>query len=158
MKMQTLKLFIAGMLITGSIELLQSQPLLSVPSQSNQPNTADKNFILPYKGSWTGKLQYVGFQGQMLLYIDPSGDLYGSFESNTGSKFAQISGDHRGNAFHMVFTPPPGSSFYGKDAEPYTFDASAKLVSLNRFVISVPGHTGHPQSYIFDRKVESRAR
>lgn len=153
MKTQTAQLFIAGMLMVGSIGLLRSQPILSQPSRPSSPN-ASQGFILPYKGSWTGTLQYVGFQGQMLLYIDPSGDLYGSFESNDGNKFAQISGNHRGNAFHMVFTPPPSSSYLGEGSKPYTLDATAKLESLNRFVISVPGRTGHTQSYVFERKVE----
>jgi hypothetical protein len=157
MKTKIVQLIIAGTLIVGSMGLLKAQPLLAQPSRPNQPNSS-QDFILPYKGSWTGKLQYVGFQGQMLLYIDPSGDLYGSFESNDGSKFAQISGNHQGNAFHMVFTPPPSSSYQGEGSEPYTVDATAKLESLNHFVISVPGQTGHPQSYIFDRKIESSDR
>jgi hypothetical protein len=142
------KLVLAGVLIIGCIGLLRSPPILAQPSRPNQ-STAIRNL---YQGSWIGKLQYVGFQGQMLLFIDASGKLYGSFESDDGSRFAQISGTHRGSAFHLTFTPTPGSSYLGDSSEPYTVNANAKWEGVNRFVVGVPGSTGHPQSYIFERK------
>jgi hypothetical protein len=148
------KITVSGLLLIGIIGLLQPQLMLSQPRRANQ-SKAFKGIMLPYKGSWTGTLQYVGFQGQMLLYIDLSGRLYGSFESNDGSRFAQISGDHSGNLFHLIFTPPPGSSYMGEGSEPYNVNATAKLEGMNRFAISVPGQTGHPQSYTFERKVDS---
>jgi hypothetical protein len=148
MKLQRAKLFLAGVLMISGIGLLRSQPIVAQPSRS-APSTTIRNL---YYGSWTGKLQYVGFQGQMLLFIDASNRLYGSFESNDGNKFAQISGTHSGDAFRFTFTPALGTSYLGDSSEPYTVDATAKWKGVDRFVVEVPGSTGHPQYYIFDRK------
>lgn len=134
----------------GCIGSVRSQPIFAQPSRS-APSTTIRNL---YYGSWTGKLQYVGFQGQMLLFIDASNKLYGSFESDDGNKFAQISGTHSGNAFHLTFTPAPGTSYAGDRSEPYTVDATAKWKGVDRFVVEVPGSTDHPQYYIFERKTQ----
>lgn len=147
MKLQHTKLVLAGVLMMGCLGLLP-QPSLSQPSGSAQPTTSKDS----YRGSWTGRLQYVGFQGQMLLFVDGAGKLYGSFESDDGDRFAQISGTHSGNAFHLTFTPTPGSSYLGDGSEPYTVNATATWDGGNRFILGVPGSTGHPQSYIFERK------
>ncbi|MBN3877303.1 hypothetical protein [Nostoc sp. JL23] len=148
MKVQHTKLVLAGLLIMGCIGLLRSLPVLSQPSTPTQSTAIRET----YQGSWTGRLQYVGFQGQMLLFIDKSGKLYGSFESDDGDRFAQISGTHRGNAFHLTFTPTPDSSYLGNSSEPYIVNAIATWKGGNRFILGVPGSTGHPQSYIFERK------
>ena len=148
MKLQHTKLVLAGVLMMEWIGLLRSQPVLSQPSRPAQSTTIRDT----YQGSWTGRLQYVGFQGQMLLFMDRSGKLYGSFESDDGDRFAQISGTHRGNTFHLTFTPTPGSSYLGDSSEPYTVNATAKWEGGNRFTLVVLGSTGHPQSYDFDRK------
>lgn len=148
MKLRRTKLILVGVLMMGWVGVLRSQPVLSQPSNPAQ-STAIRD---TYQGSWTGRLQYVGFQGQMLLFMDRSSNLFGSFESDDGERFAQISGTHRGNAFHLTFTPTPGSSYFGDSSEPYTVDVTARLEGGNRFVLEVPGSTGHPQSYIFERK------
>ena len=156
MKLQHLKLVLAGVLMMGGFGLLRSQPTLAQPSGSAQ-STAIKN---SYQGSWTGQLEYVGFQGQILLFIDKSGKLYGSFESDDGDRFAQISGTHRGNVFHLTFTPTPGSSYVGdsSSSKPYTVNATAEWEGGNRFSFGVPGSTGHSQSYIFERKQQPSNR
>ncbi|MEH2160486.1 MAG: hypothetical protein V7K38_05445 [Nostoc sp.] len=94
----------------------------------------------------------VGSQGQILVFIDPAGKLYGSLKSNDGENFAQISGSHRGSKFHLVFTPPPSSLNQFGTASPYTVDATAKWEQgVSRFVISAPTGTGHSQLCTFEK-------
>lgn len=149
-----MKASVFSLLVISVVGLLQPQPMRSQSLRPNQP-TAPKSHVLCYQGSWTGTLQYVGFQGQMLLYIDPAGRSSGSFLENEGNRFAQISGYHSGNMFYVVFTPPLGSNYMSEGTEPYTINAIAKIDGVNRFEFGVPGHTGHPQSYTFERKVNS---
>jgi hypothetical protein len=88
----------------------------------------------------------------MLVFIDPSGNLYGSLESNDGENFAQISGHYLNNAFHIIFTPPPDSINQFGTSEPYILDATATWEQgMRQFVISAPTRTGHSQLYIFER-------
>jgi hypothetical protein len=90
--------------------------------------------------------------GQMLVFIDPRGKVYGSLKSNDGENYAQISGYHRGNTFHLIFTPPPSSlNQFGSD-NPDTVDATAQWEQgVSRFVIQASTRTGHSQLYTFER-------
>ncbi|HEY9844896.1 MAG TPA: hypothetical protein V6D03_01745 [Candidatus Caenarcaniphilales bacterium] len=151
MKRQITNRLIAGMLAIGMIGLLRSQQLFALPVSQAQPNSS-KDYVLSYRGGWTGTFRTVGSQGQMLVFIDPSGKLYGSLKSNDGKNFAQISGYHRGSMFHIVFTPPPSSLNQFGTASPYTVDATSKWdQGVSRFVISAPTRTGHSQLYTFER-------
>lgn len=155
MKMQTTKIFLAAMLMMGSVGLLQLQPILSQPSRPDQLTAAKDT----YQGSWKGTLEFVGSQGQILLFIDCAGKLYGSYESYDGKQFVQISGFHRGNVFHMILTTPPSSTGVGGSAsEPYTFDATVKWEGANRFGFVDPAPIGHVQSYTFERKEKPSAQ
>jgi len=90
----------------------------------------------------------LGGDGQVQLYINPAGNLFGSVASNDGSKFSQISGKHRNYAFHIVFTPPPGISGQSGNS---VVDASAEWQSNpERFTVSGEA-VGHPYSYTFKR-------
>ena len=151
MRTQTTKRLITGMLTIGMIGLLRSQPLFALPVSQAQPNPS-QDYVVPFGGSWTGTFRTVGSQGQILVFIDPSGKLYGSLKSDDGENFAQISGYHRGSTFHMVFTPPPSSLNQFGTASPYTVDATAEWEQgVRRFVISAPTRTGHSQLYTFER-------
>ncbi|BAY50546.1 hypothetical protein SAMD00079811_81750 (plasmid) [Scytonema sp. HK-05] len=151
MKTGTIKRLIAGTLTIGMIGRLRSQPLFALPVSQAQRNPS-QDYVLPYRGSWTGTFRTVGSQGQILVFIDPSGKLYGSLKSNDGENFAQISGYHRGSTFHMVFTPPPSSLNQFGTASPYTVDGTAEWEQgVRRFVISAPTRTGHSQLYTFER-------
>jgi hypothetical protein len=152
MKTLTTKRLIAGILTIGMMGVLLEKPLGALPVSQAQP-TPSVDGQLPYRGSWTGSFRTVGSMGQLLVFIDPSGKLYGSLKSNDGENFAQISGYHRGNTFHMIFTPPPSSVNQKGIASPYTVDATAKWEQgMSRFVIEAPTRTGHWQSYTFERK------
>jgi hypothetical protein len=91
MKTLTTKRLIAGILTIGLIGLLRSQPLAALGVSQAQPNPS-RDSGLSYRGSWTGTFCTVGSMGQMLIFIDPRGKVYGSLKSNDGENFAQISG------------------------------------------------------------------
>ncbi len=133
------------------VGLLLSQPGISLPADPIPP--AARPAAFSYQGSWTGTFQTVGSQGQMLVFIDASGNLYGSLASGDGGNFAQISGHHRGNTFHLIITPPPGAINPRGGSTPYTVDAVAQpnQSDANRFVVTAPTGTGHFQSYSFER-------
>lgn len=151
MKTLTTKRLIAGIFTIGLMGLLRAQPLGALPVSQAQPNPL-RDSVLSYRGSWTGSFRTVGSMGQMLVFIDPSGKLYGSLKSNDGENFAQISGYHRGDTFHMIFTPPPSSVNQFGTASPYTVDATAKWEQgVSRFVLEAPTRTGHSQLYTFER-------
>lgn len=154
MKTLTTKRLIAGILTLGMMGLLPAQPIGALQVSQAGANSSG-NSVLSYRGSWTGTFRTVGSMGQMLVFIDPSGQLYGSLKSNDGENFAQISGYHRGNTFHMIFTPPPSSVNQFGTASPYTVDATAKWEQgVSRFVIEAPTRTGHSQLYRFERLSE----
>ncbi|MEH2369800.1 MAG: hypothetical protein V7K75_25375 [Nostoc sp.] len=156
MKTRTTKRLIGGILTIGMIGLLHSQPLFALTVSQAQPNPS-QDYVLSYRGSWTGTFRTVGSQGQILVFIDPAGKLYGSLKSNDGENFAQISGYHRGSKFHLVFTPPPSSLNQFGTATPYTVDATAKWEQgVSRFVISAPTRTGHSQLYTFEKSIDNR--
>jgi hypothetical protein len=151
MKTLTTKRSIAFILTIGMMGVLLEQPLGALPISQAQPNPSVDG-QLPYRGSWTGSFRTVGSMGQLLVFIDPRGKLYGSLKSDDGENFAQISGYHRGNTFHMIFTPPPSSVNQFGTASPYTVDATAKWEQgMSRFVIEAPTRTGHWQLYTFER-------
>jgi hypothetical protein len=151
MKTLTTKRLIAGIFTIGMMGLLLEQPLGALPINQAQTNPSVDD-VLPYRGSWTGTFRTVGSKGQLLVFIDPWGKLYGSLKSDEGENFAQISGYHRGNTFHMTFTPPPSSVNQFGTASPYTVDATAKWEQgVSRFVISSTTRTGHSQLYTFER-------
>jgi hypothetical protein len=81
------------------------------------------------------------------MYINPAGDMFG-IASDDGFQFAQISGQHRGNAFHIVLTPPPGLS---QLATSRVVDATARSENgSEQFRVSGEA-VGHPYSYTFKR-------
>lgn len=99
---------------------LSNQPAAA----SEPPSSSSTGYVLLPRGSWSGTFQTGGSYGQVQLFIDTQGRLYGSLESADGDNFAQIRGQVRGSQAHMTFTPPPGISnqlgspysqtFYGK--------------------------------------------
>lgn len=150
MRIRATRSLMAGLLAIGTIGLLRSPLLLAFPVSQTQPNVSHDDGT--YQGSWIGTFRTVGSQGQMLVFIDLSGNLYGSLESNDGENFAQISGHHRNNTFHIIFTPPPGSLNQFGTSESYTVDATATWEpEMHQFVISAPTRTGHSQLYTFER-------
>lgn len=152
MKIRNLRMLLAGLLLSGLTATLLIQPAHSVPTAQQAAPKPSTNYVLPYRGVWVGTYTNVGSQGQVQMYIDPSGQLYGSLQSKEGEHFAQISGYHRGNVFHMVFTPPPGAINQFGNPTPIEVDATAQWDgSPSRFVIHSMTRTGHSQNYTFER-------
>ncbi|SRR5579883_2839342 len=155
MKIQRAKLILFGLLLPGLTAILLMQPTDSASiAQQPAPNLRN-NIVLFYRGVWTGTYATVGSQGKVQLYIDPSEQLYGSLASNDNQHFTQISGDHRGNNFHIVFTPPVGVTNQFGDRSPVTVNATATWEKPEngsaRFVIATRTNTGHTQQYEFER-------
>lgn len=152
MKIRISRMILLGLLLSGLAAPSFMQPADSVPiAQQAAPNPAN-NIVLFYRGVWTGTYATVGSQGQVQMYIDPSEKLHGSLASNDGQHFAQISGDHRGNEFHIVFTPLVGVTNQFGDQSPVEVNATAKYEgSPGRFVIVTRTRTGHTQRYEFER-------
>lgn len=145
------RILFAGLLMLGLSATLLMQPAQSfLTAQQSAPQTS-KTSGLPFQGVWVGTYRFVGGDGQVQMYVNPAGDLFGSFASNDGFQFAQISGKHRGNAFHIVFTPPSGMSNQPSGSISKVVDATAKWENgSDRF--SVAGEAvGHPYSYTFKR-------
>lgn len=152
MKIRSSGMILTGLLLSGLTATLLIQPAHSVPIAQQAAPKPSTNYVLFYRGVWVGTYTNVGSQGQVQMYIDPSGKLYGSLEAKDGENFAQISGYHRGNAFHMVFTPPPGAINQFGNPSPIEVDATAKWDSSpRRFVINSMTRTGHSQNYTFER-------
>lgn len=155
MKVQPAKLILVELLLSGLTAILLTQPADSTPiAQQSAPHPRD-NIVLFYRGVWTGTYATVGSQGKVQLYIDPSEQLHGSLASNDSQHFTQISGDHRGNNFHIVFTPPVGVTNQFGDRSPVTVNATATWEKPEngsaRFVIATRTSTGHTQRYEFER-------
>ena len=144
-------IILAGLLLSGLTATVLIQPAQSVPI-AQQPASNSNNIVLFYRGVWTGTYATVGSQGQVQMYIDPSEKLHGSLASNDGQHFAEISGYHRGNQFHIVFTSVAGVTNQFGDPSPVEVDATAKWEgSPGRFVIVTRTRTGHTQRYEFER-------
>lgn len=152
MKSRNSGIILTGLLLSGLTATALIQPAQSVPiAQQPTPNSSN-NIVLFYRGVWTGTYATVGSQGQVQMYIDPSEKLHGSLASNDGQHFAQISGYHNGNQFHIVFTPLAGVTNQFGDSSPVEVDATAKYEgSPGRFVIVTRTSTGHTQRYEFER-------
>jgi hypothetical protein len=152
MKIRSSRMILTGLLLSGLTATGFSQPAHSAPTAQQAAPNSSTNYVLFYRGAWVGTYAYVGSQGQVQMYVDGSGKLYGSLQSKDGEDFAQISGYHRGNAFHMVFTPPPGAINQFGNPSPIQIDATAKWEdSPSRLVIYSTTRTGHPQNYTFER-------
>lgn len=148
MKILSPRIFLAGLLVLGLIATLLMQPAQSFPNAQQSTPQSSNIFVPPFAGVWVGTYQFVGGGGQLQLYINPSGDLFGSLASDDGLHFAQISGKHRNYAFHIVFTPPSGISAQSGDSG---VDASAKWQgNPERFTVSSEA-VGHPYTYSFKR-------
>ena len=148
-------MLLAGLLLSGLTATLLIQPADSAPiAQPAAPNSST-NILLFYRGVWAGTYATVGSQGQVQMYIDPSEQLHGSLTSNDGQHFAQISGSHRGNEFHLVFTPPTEVTNQFGDSSPVEVNATAKWEKSNsgsdRLVMITRTSTGHTQRYEFER-------
>lgn len=129
----------------GQLEIAQQAASPISKNSVSNPN-------LWYGGVWVGTYENVGSQGQVQLDISPNGQVYGSLESKDGENFAQISGYHHGDQFHLVFTPPPGAINQFGSSTPYEVNATVKRDSNeNRFVGTGMTKTGHSQSYTFGR-------
>lgn len=155
MKMQSSKILLIGLLLSGLTPTVLIQPAGSVPTaQAGTPNPSH-NIVFFYRGVWTGTYETVGSQGRVQMYIDPSEQLHGSLVSNDGQHFAQISGNHRGNEFHLVFTPPAGVTNQFGDSSPVEVDATAQWERSDsgaaRIVMITRTRTGHTQRYEFER-------
>ena len=102
-------------------------------AQQSTPQSSNI-FVPPFAGVWVGTYQFVGGGGQLQMYINPLGDLFGSLASDDGLHFAQISGKHRNYAFNIIFTPPSGISAQSGDS---VIDANVKWQSNpERFTLS----------------------
>ena len=124
MKIQS-SMLLTGLLLSSLTATLPIQPANSVPiAQQAAPNPSNK-VVLFYRGVWVGTYANVGSQGQVQMYIDPSEQLHGSLASNDGQHFAQITGYHRGNEFHLVFTPPAGVTNQSGNPSPVEVDVTA---------------------------------
>ncbi|HEY9603182.1 MAG TPA: hypothetical protein V6C85_16325 [Allocoleopsis sp.] len=149
------KTLLIGLLLSGLTTTVLIQPAGSAPTAQPATPNPSNNVVLFYHGVWTGTYATVGSQGRVQLYIDPSEQLHGSLASNDGQHFAQISGDHRGNEFHLVFTPPAGVTNQFGDPSPVEVDATAKWEKLAsgsaRIVLITRTRTGHTQRYEFER-------
>ncbi len=104
MKILSSRMLLTGLLVLGVSATLLMQPAQSLMAQQSAPQPS-KTFVLPFPGVWSGTYRYVGGNGQVLLYISAAGGLFGSFASDDGLQFAQISGDHRSNACLTRMTP-----------------------------------------------------
>jgi len=145
-------MLLTGLLLSSLTATSGIQPADAVPiAQQAAPNPSN-NVVLFYRGVWTGKYANVGSQGQVQMYIDPSEQLHGSLASDDGQHFAQITGYHQGNEFHIVFTSPAGVTNQLGNPSPIEVDATAKWEdSPGRFVITTQTRTGHTQRYEFER-------
>jgi len=148
MKILSSRTLLGGLLVLGSIATLLMQPAQSFPTAQQSAPQSSKVFVPPFTGVWVGTYQFVGGGGQLQMYINPSGDLFGSLASDDGLHFAQISGKHRNYAFHIVFTPPSGISTQPGDS---VVDENAKWQNNpERFTVSGEA-VGHPYTYSFKR-------
>ncbi len=140
------RILFAGLLVVGlSAKLQPKQSFLT--AQKSTPQSS-KTSGPSFSGSWIARYRSVGEKGQIQMYINPAGNLFGSFASDDGLQFAQISGNHRGNTFHIVLTPSPGVS---QLATSKVVDAKARWENgSGRFIISGEA-VGHPYSYTFKR-------
>lgn len=140
------RILFAGLLVVGlSAKLQPRQSFLAAQQPAPQ---SSKTSVPSFSGSWVGRYSFVGENGQVQMYINPAGDLFGSFASDDGFQFAQISGNHRGNTFHIVLTPSPGLS---QLATSKVVNATARWENgSGRFIISGEA-VGHPYSYTFKR-------
>lgn len=140
------RILFAGLLVVGLSAKLQ--PRKSFLTAQQPAPQSSKTSVPSFSGSWVARYRSVSENGQVQMYINPAGDLFGSFASDDGFQFAQISGNHRGNTFHIVLTPSPGLSQL----------ATSKVVNATtrwengsgRFIISGEA-VGHPYSYTFKR-------
>lgn len=140
------RIVFAGLIVLGLSATLQSRQLF-LTGQQSAPQSSKKS-LLSFQGVWVGRYRFVGSNGQVQMYINRAGDLFGSFASDDGFRFAQISGKHRDNTFHIVLTPPPGVSQLPTSR---VVDATARWENgSERFIISGEA-VGHPYSYTFKR-------
>ncbi len=146
MKILSSKILFAGLLVLGLYATLQHQQSF-LTAQQSAPQSSKKS-LLSFQGTWVGRYRFVGGNGQVQMYINPAGDLFGSFASDDGLRFAQISGNHRGNTFHIVLTPSPGSS---QVTPSRVVDATARWENGSERFIIAGGAVEHPYSYTFKR-------
>lgn len=137
---------LTALLAIGAVELSAPPHVVAQPA----PDPASSRIVLLHRGSWEGTFRTVGSRGRMLVYIDPEGNLYGSLRSDEGEGFAQISGQHQGNNFRMVFTPPLGRVTQEGSSTAEEIDGIARWQGLGRFVVTATVN-GHVQEYVFER-------
>lgn len=86
MKILNSKLLFAGLTVLALHTMLQMQParswLTARQSASQQ--------VRPFQGVWSGAYRFIGGNSQIQMYIDLAGNLFGSFASARGFRFAQI--------------------------------------------------------------------
>lgn len=157
MKILSSRILFAGLLMLGLSATLLMQPAQSFLTAQQPVPRSSETVADPFQGVWVGKYQFIAGDGQIQLYINPAGNLYGNYVSNDGAQFAQISGEHRGNAFHIVFTPPPGTSIHnvadgGHDSR--VLDATSNFEGSDQFTISGDTPVGHSYNYTFTRMTQ----
>jgi hypothetical protein len=151
MKMIRSRILFAGLLGLGLSVTLLIQPAQSSMVAQRPSFPTPRVSALSFGGVWSGIYQFVGGNGKVQLYVNPAGILYGSFASDHGLQFAQISGQHRANKFHMILTPPPVISEQSGSQTPKVIDATANWDNPpTEFMLSDEG-TGHPHIYRFKR-------
>ena len=150
MKILSSRHLFSGLLVL--MVTLLMQPAQSFLTSQQPPTPPAKTIVFAFPGVWAGT--YPFSDGQVLMYINSAGNLFGSLASNSGSYFAQMSGKHRGNAFHLVFTAPPGTiDQYGhSSSEPVEADATARWEdNQDEFTMSYETTAHHAMVYTFKR-------
>lgn len=139
------RILLAGLLVLGLSALQPRHSFLAAQQSTPQSSQTSLHSL---EGVWVGRYRFAGGNGQVQMYINGAGDLFGSFASDDGLRFAQISGKHHGDTFHIIFTPPPGLS---EAATSKVIDATVRWENgSKRFIIS-GGGVAHPYRYTFKR-------
>lgn len=150
MKILSSRILLAGLLVL-TLAATMMQPAQSfLTAQQSSPSSPQRYF--PFQGAWGGTYG-IPDNGQVLMYINAAGELFGSLASDDGLSFAQISGQQRNNTFHIVFTASSGIFDQNghSSTEPTEIDATARWEnSPNRFTVSGQG-ASHPYRYTFER-------
>jgi len=90
MKILGSRILLAGLLVLGLSATLQPRQSF-LTTQQSAPQSSKKS-MLSFQGVWVGRYRFAGGNGQVQMYINGVGDLFGSFASDDGFRFAQISG------------------------------------------------------------------
>ncbi|PSB26291.1 hypothetical protein [Chlorogloea sp. CCALA 695] len=85
MKILNSKLLFAGLTVLALHTMLQMQPARSWLTARQSASQ-----LRPFQRVWFGAYRFIGGNSQIQMYIDLAGNLFGSFASARGFRFAQI--------------------------------------------------------------------